>query len=83
LKGARLAAIADVGAVFSEMKFSVVPANCFHSSPATGLAVLAEPPQPPSHSAAPPAPAILSTSRLEYGRSSPPRCRAYPWPCMP
>ena len=52
LNGARLAAIAEVGAVFSEMKFSVVPANCFHSSPGTGLAVLPEPPQPPSHSAA-------------------------------
>src|SRR3954451_22384554 len=66
LNGARLAAIADVGAVFSEMKFSVVPANCFQSSPATGLAVVDEPPHPPSHSAAPPAPAILSTSRREY-----------------
>ena len=40
LNGARFAAIAEVGAVFSEMKFSVVPANCFHSSPGTGLAVL-------------------------------------------
>ena len=36
LNGARLAAIADVGAVFSEMKFSVVPENCFHS-PARGF----------------------------------------------
>src|SRR4051795_3454497 len=66
LKGARFAAIAEVGAVFSEMKLSVVPANCFQSSPATGLAALNDPPQPPSHSAAPPAPAILSTSRREY-----------------
>ena len=33
VKGSRFAAIAEVGAVFSEMKFSVVPANCFHSSP--------------------------------------------------
>ena len=48
MNGSRFAAIAEVGAVFSEMKFSVVPANCFHSSPATGLAVLLEP-QPPSH----------------------------------
>ena len=43
VNGLRFAAIAEVGAVFSEMKFSVVPANCFHSSPATGLAVLLEP----------------------------------------
>ena len=47
VNGLRFAAIAEVGAVFSEMKFSVVPPNCFHSSPATGLAVLLEP-QPPS-----------------------------------
>ena len=40
VNGSRFAAIADVGAVFSEMKFSVVPPNCFHSSPGTGLAVL-------------------------------------------
>ena len=65
VNGLRFAAIAEVGAVFSEMKFSVVPPNCFHSSPATGLAVLLEP-QPPSHNAAPPAPAIRSTSRLVY-----------------
>ena len=45
------------------MKFSVVPPNCFHSSPATGLAVLDEP-QPPSQRAAPPTPAIRNTSRL-------------------
>ena len=37
LNGARFAAIAEVGAVFSEMKFSVVPANCFHSSPGDRL----------------------------------------------
>src|SRR3954447_412238 len=43
LKGARFAAIAEVGAVFSEMKFSVVPANCFQGSPATGFAVLDPP----------------------------------------
>ena len=65
VNGLRFAAIAEVGAVFSEMKFSVVPPNCFHSSPATGLAVLDEP-QPPSQSAAPPAPAIHNTSRLLY-----------------
>ena len=57
LNGSRFAAIAEVGAVFSEMKLSVVPANCFHSSPATGSAVFDDPPQPPSHNAAPPAPA--------------------------
>ena len=53
VNGLRFAAIAEVGAVFSEMKFSVVPPNCFHSSPATGLAVLDDP-QPPSQRAAPP-----------------------------
>ena len=62
LNGARLAAIADVGAVFSEMKFSVVPANCFHSSPlGLTLTVPPEPPQPASQpgtaSAAAPMPA--------------------------
>lgn len=82
LKGSRFAAIAEVGAVFPEMKFSVVPPNCFHSSPATGLAVLLDPPQPPSHSAAPPTPAILSTSRREYDISPPPRGGTYPGPCM-
>jgi hypothetical protein len=43
LNGARFAAIAEVGAVFSEMKFSVMPPNCFHSSPATGFALLLGP----------------------------------------
>ena len=66
VNGSRFAAIAEVGAVFSEMKFSVVPPNCFHSSPATGLALLDDDPQPPSQRAAPPAPAIRNTSRLEY-----------------
>ena len=62
LNGARLAAIADVGAVFSEMKFSVVPENCFHS-PAEGSTSIEppEPPHPASHpgtaSAAAPIPA--------------------------
>ena len=38
VNGFTLAAIADVGAVFSEMKLIVVPANCFHSSVETGSA---------------------------------------------
>src|SRR3954465_13733973 len=79
LNGARLAAIAEVGAVFSEMKFSVVPANCFQSSPGTGLAVFEDPPQPPSQSTAPPVPAILSTSRREYG-TRPLLSRGPPYP---
>ena len=74
VNGSRLAAIADVGAVFSEMKLSVVPANCFHW-PGSGLCGAVSPPQaasePGSASAAAPAPARVSTSR----RVSPPRMR--------
>ena len=81
VNGLRFAAIAEVGAVFSEMKFSVVPPNCFHSSPATGLAVLLEP-QPPSHNAAPPAPAIRSTSRLVYDMPRLPLGGAPTRPCV-
>src|SRR5215212_10652182 len=48
LKLFRFAAIAVVGAVFSETKLRVVPENCFHISP------LAEPDDPdPPHPAAP------------------------------
>src|SRR5919107_5948609 len=48
LKLFKFAAIAVVGAVFSETKFSVVPENCFHMSP------LDEPDDPdPPHPAAP------------------------------
>src|SRR4051794_15882829 len=68
VNGLRLAAIADVGAVFSEMKFSVVPANRFHSSVDAGVAAL--PPEPPHAASAPgsvraaaPAPARASTWR--------------------
>ena len=62
LNGARLAAIADVGAVFSEMKFSCRAGERFHS-PAAGLTLTVppEPPQPASQpgtaSAAAPMPA--------------------------
>jgi hypothetical protein len=77
VNGFRFAAIAEVGAVFSEMKFSVVPPNCFHSSPATGFAELLDP-QPPSHSAAPPAPAIRNTSRLVYDMTLSSRSVGYP-----
>ena len=81
VNGSRFAAIAEVGAVFSEMKFSVVPPNCFHSSPATGLAVLDDP-QPPSQRAAPPTPAIRNTSRLLYVMR-PSHRRAYPTMRLP
>src|SRR3990170_4901292 len=47
LKGCRFAAMADVGAVFSEMKLSVIPENCFHMPPSpTDPCVLDPPPQP-------------------------------------
>ena len=65
MNGLRLAAIAEVGAVFSEMKLIVVPANCFHSSVETGVGALSEPPHadspPGSASAAAPVPARAST----------------------
>src|SRR5215212_3795399 len=52
LKGIRLAAIAEVGAVFSEMKLMVVPANCFHLSP---------PVEPEDDDDPPPHPAVPSS----------------------
>src|SRR3712207_5714006 len=66
VKGFKFAAIAAVGGVFSEIKLSVVPLYCFHTSP---------PPAPPPDSSpqpiAPrtvdptsPAPVILRKSRL-------------------
>src|SRR5919199_1133362 len=68
LKGLRLAAIAEVGGVFSEMKLSDIPLNCFHSPPPIEAC---EDPDPPPHPAnhgsevpAIPAPAILRNSRL-------------------
>ena len=66
VNGFTLAAIADVGAVFSEMKLIVVPANCFHSSVETGSAP-SEPPHaasaPGKASAATPVPARAMTCR--------------------
>jgi hypothetical protein len=68
LKGVRLAAIAEVGAVFSEMKLMVIPEYCFHSLPP---AEAPDDPDPPPHPAnhgseAPvrPAPVILRNSLL-------------------
>src|SRR5215207_8166760 len=66
LKGVRLAAIAEVGAVFSEMKLMVIPENCFHSPP-PAEAPDDPPPHPANHgSEAParPAPVILRNSLL-------------------
>ncbi len=76
LNGLRLAAIAEVGAVFSETKLIVVPANCFHSSPGTGCAVLVSPPHaasdPGRANAAAPAPArAISCLRVSPVMSRP------------
>ena len=75
LKGSRLAAMADVGAVFSEMKFSVVPENCFHSSVEAGVGVLVSSApllhaesQPGRVRAAAPAPPRRRTCRRESPR---------------
>src|SRR5215212_6720199 len=68
LKGVRLAAIAEVGAVFSEIKLMVIPLNRFHSLPS---AEAPDDPDPPPHPAnhgseapARPAPVILRKSLL-------------------
>src|SRR4028118_1042297 len=79
LKGLRLAAMAEVGAVFSEIKLSVIPLYCFHISPEEEELWLASSPQPasPSNEApASPAPDILKKSR----RVNPPEKRIFPTP---
>src|SRR5215211_6656241 len=67
LKGVRLAAMAEVGGVFSEMKLRVIPLNCFHLSPSgPPAAEEAPPPQPAApRSAVPasPAPVTLKNCR--------------------
>src|SRR5215211_2927709 len=68
LKPFKFAAMAVVGAVFSETKLSVVPENCFHIS-APGEKDDPDPPHPvaPSSEApARPAPVILRKLRREY-----------------
>src|SRR5215217_4305055 len=67
LNGLRFAAIAAVGGVFSDMNWSVVPLNCFHTSPPAAPPPAPSSPQPdiPSKLApANPAPVILRNSRL-------------------
>src|SRR5829696_4161038 len=74
-KGFRLAAMASVGAVFSEMKLSVVPSNWRHSlGESEAAAGFEEPPQPGSVSASAPSPPALSASR----RVSPPMVGVMP-----
>src|SRR5918993_4478104 len=65
LKGLRLAAMAEVGAVFSEMKLSVMPLYCFHIPPEEELWLDSSPqPASPSKEApASPAPDIFKKSR--------------------
>src|SRR5918992_4677254 len=68
LKPFRFAAMAVVGAVFSETKLSVVPENCFHMS-ALGEKDDPDPPHPAAPSSetpARPAPVILSKLLREY-----------------
>ena len=56
--------MASVGAVFSEMKFSVVPSNWRHSSGELAAAFIdPDPPHPGNVSARTPAPADCSASR--------------------
>src|SRR5918993_4882657 len=68
LKPFRFAAMAVVGAVFSETKLSVVPENCFHMS-ALGEKDDPDPPHPAaprSEAPARPAPVILRKLLREY-----------------
>src|SRR5919112_3863844 len=68
LKLFKFAAMAVVGAVFSETKLSVVPENCFHIS-APGEKEDPDPPHPAaprSEAPARPAPVILRKQRREY-----------------
>src|SRR5215203_5784073 len=66
LKGLRFAAIADVGGVFSDMNWSVVPFNCFHTSPPATPPPLSwpQPASPKRLAPANPAPVIVRNSRL-------------------
>src|SRR4028118_2131618 len=62
LNGLRLAAIADVGAVFSEIKLSVIPLYCFQPSPPPCEPCSPQPARPRSDAPASPAPDILRKS---------------------
>src|ERR687894_517736 len=78
LKGCKLAAIAEVGAVFSEIKESVKPENCFHMPPPAEACDLPEPqPHPPiprSEAPTSPVPAALRKFRRLrlFGAFAPP-----------
>src|ERR671921_310569 len=66
LKGVRLAAMAEVGAVFSEMKLMVAPLYRFHPSPLALMPVPEPQPAAPTIAApARPAPVILRKSLRE------------------
>src|SRR5215210_206904 len=76
LKGLRLAAMAEVGAVFSEIKLSVMPLYCFHMPPdeEPWLDSSPQPTSPSKDAPASPAPDIFKKSR----RLNPPEIRIFP-----